>query len=281
MKTVLITGCSSGFGRGMVDEFLQRGWHVVATMRNAAERHEILAHPLERYGSRLTVLSLDVTDAEERQAIAEFVRDRGSLDCLINNAGDRIFGALENLSESQLCYQMKVNFLGAAFLTRSLLPYLRATRGTVIFVSSTFGYVGFPLTSAYCASKFALEGLAESLYYELKPHGVHVGILEPGASKTNFGSGAKWGNQDLAVYQTQTYNYHRLKAQLSAKAADNTQRVAQTAADVAEGKSRALRVQVGRDAAIAHLLQRTMPAWVQHIVLGRLYHQLFLTQEET
>ncbi|HHP7245379.1 MAG TPA: SDR family oxidoreductase [Elainellaceae cyanobacterium] len=278
MKTVLITGCSSGFGRGMVDEFLRRGWFVIATMRNAEERQGLLAEPIHHYGDRLSIVSLDVTSADQRDVVVEVVRQHGRLDCLVNNAGDRVFGALEDLSETQLCYQMKVNFFGAAFLTRSLLPDLRASQGAVIFVSSTFGYMGFPLTSAYCASKFAVEGLAESLHYELKPHGVHVSLIEPGASKTNFGQGAKWANGSAAPYRSQTKSYHRLKERLSLRATNNTPYVARTAANLAERKKHQLRVRVGQDAAIAHLFIRLVPRDWQIRILNRVYRRVFLQE---
>jgi NAD(P)-dependent dehydrogenase (short-subunit alcohol dehydrogenase family) len=276
MKTVLITGCSSGFGRGMVDEFLRRGWQVISTLRNADRRRELLAEPLEQYGDRLCLLNLDVTDPLQRQAVIEFISQAGSLDCLVNNAGDRFFGPLEDLSEAQLRRQMEVNFYGSALLTQGLLPWIRQAQGTIIFVSSTFGYMGFPLTSAYCASKYALEGLAESLYYELKPHGVHVALIEPGASRTNFGKDPAWAEQNSEAYKLQMENYHHLKARLRARARHNTALVARKTADLAEGRSRQLRVRVGRDAAIAYLYQRLVPDAIRLPLSNLLYRRIFL-----
>ncbi|HEY9747601.1 MAG TPA: SDR family oxidoreductase [Allocoleopsis sp.] len=276
MKTVLITGCSSGFGRGMVDEFLRCGWQVISTMRHADQRRELLAEPLEKYGDRLTILSLDVTDPAQREAVVEYVRQKGDLDCLVNNAGDRFFGPLEDLSEAQLRRQMEVNFYGPALLTQALLPEIRAAQGTIIFISSTFGYTGFPLTSAYCASKHALEGLAESLYYELKPHGVHVGLIEPGASRTNFGHDPGWAAGDSAAYQLQMQNYHLLKDRLRATSPNNTLRVARQAVALAEGRSRRLRVRVGRDAALMYLFQRLIPDWIRLPLSNLFYRRIFL-----
>ena len=276
MKTVLITGCSSGFGRGMVDEFLRCGWQVISTMRHADQRRELLAEPLEKYGDRLTILTLDVTDPTQREAVAEYVRQKGDLDCLINNAGDRFFGPLEDLSEAQLRRQMEVNFYGPTLLTQALLPEIRAAQGTIIFISSTFGYTGFPLTSAYCASKYALEGLAESLYYELKPHGVHVALIEPGASHTNFGHDPGWAEGDSAAYQLQMRNYHLLKDRLRAKSPNNTLRVARQAVALAEGRSRRLRVRVGRDATLVYLWQRLVPDWIRLPVSDLFYRRIFL-----
>ena len=97
---VLITGCSSGFGRGMVSQFLKQGWITIATLRNANERRSIFSGELQAYPDRLFVMPLDVTDAGERKAVVEFVQSRfDHLDCLINNAGYGLFGALEDLTE--------------------------------------------------------------------------------------------------------------------------------------------------------------------------------------
>ncbi|MBD2121741.1 SDR family oxidoreductase [Trichocoleus sp. FACHB-262] len=275
MKTVLITGCSSGFGRGMVDEFLRCGWQVISTMRHADQRRELLAEPLEKYGNRLTILTLDVTDPAQREAVVKYVRQKGDLDCLVNNAGDRFFGPLEDLSEAQLRRQMEVNFYGPTLLTRALLPEIRTAQGTIIFVSSTFGYTGFPLTSAYCASKYALEGLAESLYYELKPHGVHVALIEPGASHTNFGHDPGWAEGDSEVYQLQMQNYHLLKERLRAKSPNNTIQVARQAVALAEGRSRRLRVRVGCDATLVYFFQRLVPDGIRLPLSDLFYRRIF------
>ncbi|MGP1385174.1 MAG: SDR family oxidoreductase [Thainema sp.] len=275
MKTVLITGCSSGFGRGMVDEFLRRGWSVIATMREAEARSHIFADLLNQYDQQLVVLSLDVTDAAECQAVGEFVRTHGRLDCLVNNAGNCYLGAFEDLSDDQLRQQFETNFFGTATLTRSLLPYLRDSRGSVIFLSSTFGVLGFPLTSAYCASKFAIEGLAESLYYELQPHSVRIAILEPGASRTNFGKNAVWAESAVDAYSRQTQNFHRFKEKLSATATDNTARVAAVTADLAEGQRSGLRIRIGQDAIATHWLQSLLPAAIRHRLLNRFFHRTF------
>ena len=313
MKTVLITGCSSGFGRRMINEFLERGWCVIATMRNA-DAHQnhfaaqfSLAEGYKREDhktpsltqrkestsagapssqqttqdeeSRLILLSLDVTNPDHRNAVNRFVQAHGRLDALVNNAGYGLFGALEDLSEDQLRHQMEVNFFGAALLTRSLLPYLRQAQGAIIFISSTFGYLGFPLTSTYCASKFALEGLAESLYYELKPHRVRVALVEPGASRSNFGANIQWGNGNMSVYQAQTQSYHRIRAKLKANAHNLAPIVARWTADLADGRNRSFRTQVGRDGAIAHAVSRLIPEEVRHAVLTRMYQKMFLNQE--
>ena len=277
MKTVLITGCSSGFGRGMVDEFLQQGWHVIATMRQADQRQDLLEPLLEQYDHRLTLLNLDVTQSEQIQDVVEFVQQEGRLHCLINNAGSCYLGALEDLSEAQIRAQFEVNFFGATMLTRSLLPYLRQNQGSLIFLSSIFGFLGFPLTAAYCASKFAIEGLAETLHYELKPHGVHVALLEPGGSKTNFGKNVIWAAEASLAYEQQTQNYHHLKERISTKAQNNTAQIARKAVDIAEGRDRRLRVRVGPDAVQTHWSKTLTPEWVWLKLMHQFYRRTFLS----
>lgn len=275
MKTVLITGCSSGFGRGMVDEFLRRDWHVIATLRNAEQRQEILSAPLADYDHRLTILSLDVTNPAERQSVQTFIQEQGQLDCLVNNAGNCILGAAADLSETQIRQQLETNFFGAVLLTRSLLPYLHQAQGSIICLSSTFGYLGFPLTSAYCASKFALEGWAESLYHELKPHGIRVTVIQPGASKTNFGQNVEWAEQSTEPYRRQTKNFLAFKQRLSTNAQDNTAQVARVVANAAERKAPRFRIRIGQDAIATHWFKALTPEWLQLELLSRFFDQTF------
>ncbi len=276
LKTVLITGCSSGFGRGMIDEFLDRGWLVIATMRDADDRREQLQDLLSAHPKRLKLLPLDVTDPWERSAVLSWLREHGRLDALVNNAGFGLFGALEDLTEEQLRRQFEVNFFGAALLTRACLPLLRASKGSIVFISSAFGLQGFPLTSAYCASKFALEGFAESLFYELEPHDVHVSLIEPGANKTKFGTSVVWGEGSKEAFQEQTNGYKRLKEGLSARSKDGTLIVARRTADLAEKSLRKLRVRVGSDAAWGHVFRELVPDLLRLPLTTRMFRKLFL-----
>jgi NAD(P)-dependent dehydrogenase (short-subunit alcohol dehydrogenase family) len=265
MKSVLITGCSSGLGRGMVDEFLKRGWRVFCTMRDAQQRQYILAEALEEYPNQLIILDLEVTDITQRNAVMKAILESGSLDCLVNNAGFGLLGALEDLSEEQIRYQMEVNFYAPVFLTRGLLPLLRQAKGNVVFISSVCGYVGLPLMSAYCSSKHGLEGFADALYYELEPHGVDVSLIEVGLTKTNYSKNAIWGMGNSPIYRQQTKNYLWWKDELNRKVKNNVPIVAKKVVDIAEGKHRQLRVQVGEEANLTRLLQRILPEriWVQ------------------
>ena len=281
-RTVLVTGCSSGFGHGLVGALLADGWRVIATLRDAGARGQLFAPWRSGHPSRLTVLALDVADRRDRAALAEVVGD-GRLDCLVNNAGYGLFGALEDLTEAQIRRQLEVNFFGAALLIRALLPALRRSRGRIINVSSMLGRGGLPLTSAYCASKFALEGLSESLWHELRPHGVQVAIVEPGGHRTRFSANAVWGEgsgQASSPYARQSASYRQVKARLSARQAGSADSVVRAVVRLASLDAMPLRVRVGMDSRILEALRRLLPERLGWRVQAALVDRLFLRRPE-
>jgi len=263
VRTVLVTGCSSGFGRAMVTAFLRAGWTVVATARHASARPHLLADALAPHAGHVSWLDLDVTRESDHASVAGFVRERhGQLDCLVNNAGHAVFGALEDLAPYQLREQIDVNYLGPALLTRHLLPLLRQARGRLIWVSSMFGETGFALSASYCAGKFALEGLAESLRLELAPHGVQVALVAPGRHRTGFAQNATWGETTFfrsSPYLGQSLGYAALKATLTARTAPGPEALARVVVRLAGRRHMPLRVRVGGDARTVHLLRRMLP----------------------
>lgn len=262
MKRVLITGCSSGFGRAMTLGFLERGWEVVATARDP-RRVDLAPHP------HLQVRKLDVTVAADR-----VLGDLDRLDCLVNNAGFALFGATEDLDEDQLRAQMDTNFLGVVLLTARLLPLLRAARGSVVNISSVMGWMTFPLSSAYCASKFALEGWAEALHFELDPHDVRVYLVEPGGHRTAFGANIQWGRGQTAAYLGQTAAYHRLRDRIGRRpGAAGPDRVARLTVGLAESRPRGLRHPVGF-ARLQRWYDRFVPEWLRFLLLRPLYRRL-------
>jgi len=179
MKTVLITGCSSGYGRATALFFLERGWNVVATMRTP--RSEVLPE-----SERLRLLRLDVTD---RASIADAVRGGiaafGGLDVVVNNAGIGLLSALEATPEQAIRDVFETNTFGVMAVTQAVVPHLRERRaGTLINVTSSVGIVPMPLVSVYSASKHAIEGFTEALSYELAYFGVATKIVEPGYGPT-------------------------------------------------------------------------------------------------
>ena len=188
MKTILITGCSSGFGLDTARYFLQRDWNVIATMRTP--REDVLPR-----SDRLRVLALDVTDPESiRQAIAA----AGPIDVLVNNAGLGWLNALEGTSIELARELFETNTLGTMAGTRAVLPQLRQRRaGVIVNVSSTVTLKPLPLLSVYTASKAAVNAFTESLALELEQFDVRVRLVLPGRSpETRFGENARSRMQD-------------------------------------------------------------------------------------
>jgi NAD(P)-dependent dehydrogenase (short-subunit alcohol dehydrogenase family) len=181
----LITGCSSGFGRELALAALAAGDRVMATARDPRRLTDLAGAG----GDRLRTAALDVTDEDQVTAAVErTVAEFGRLDVVVNNAGHGSVGAVEELSMAELRALMDVMFFGAVAVTKAALPHLRAQgSGTIVQVSSMGGQVTMPGFGAYCASKFALEGISESLAAEVRPFGVRVLIVEPGAFRTEFG----------------------------------------------------------------------------------------------
>ncbi|OCX51619.1 short-chain dehydrogenase/reductase [Mucilaginibacter sp. PPCGB 2223] len=181
-KTVLITGASSGFGRETAKLFSRQGWNVAATMRSPEKETELTAL------DNVLVTKLDVTDnASIQNAVAQSIARFGQIDVLVNNAGYGAMGALETAGESQIRQQFEVNLFGLIETTKAVLPGMRAQQsGVIINVSSIGGRLTFPFSSLYHATKFAVEGLTESLQYELNPLGIRLKLVEPGGYKTEF-----------------------------------------------------------------------------------------------
>ncbi|PTQ96600.1 NADP-dependent 3-hydroxy acid dehydrogenase YdfG [Mucilaginibacter yixingensis] len=198
-NTILITGASSGFGRAAVKLFQEQGWNVVATMRSP-EKEETL-----RGLENVALVRLDVTNPESiREAVAEATSRFGRIDVLVNNAGYGTLGALEAATAEVIRRQLDTNLIGVIQVTQAVLPVMRAQRaGVIINVSSVGGRATFPFSSLYHATKFAVEGLTESLQYELNPLGIRLKIVEPGGYKTDFVSRSMdyFGAGGIADYQ--------------------------------------------------------------------------------
>jgi NAD(P)-dependent dehydrogenase (short-subunit alcohol dehydrogenase family) len=175
MKTVLITGCSSGYGLETARHFHARGWHVVATMRTP--RYGILPR-----SERLRVLPLDVTKPESISAALEA---SGPIDVLINNAGVGLIGAFEATPMTQARKVFETNTFGVMAMTQAVLPQFRAQRsGVVVNVTSSVALAPMPLVAVYTASKMAIEGFTGSLAHELRAFNVRAKLVEPGYAPT-------------------------------------------------------------------------------------------------
>lgn len=186
-KTWFITGTSSGFGRQMTEQLLQRGDRVFATLRKTGALDDLNAV----HGDRLQIASLDVTDAGAVSAVvADAFRTMGRIDVIVNNAAYGLFGAGEEVSDEQIRHQLDTNLLGSIQVIRAALPHLRAQRGgRILQVSSEGGQIAYPSFSLYHASKWGIEGYIESVAQEVAPFGIEFTIAEPGPAKTGFRAG--------------------------------------------------------------------------------------------
>jgi NAD(P)-dependent dehydrogenase (short-subunit alcohol dehydrogenase family) len=186
-KIALVTGSSSGIGFETALLLSKNGFHTYASMRNL-EKSKNITEIANTENLPLQVVQLDVNDDRSvKDAIGKIVAENRRIDVLVNNAGYGLFSPIEDIAIDQLKEQFETNFFGVVRVTKEVLPIMRKQRkGTIVNVSSVGGRVGAPLNSAYIASKFALEGLSESMRYELKEFGINIVIIEPGVIKTNF-----------------------------------------------------------------------------------------------
>ncbi|CAM3888078.1 SDR family oxidoreductase [Corallococcus sp. ZKHCc1 1396] len=175
-KTVLVTGSSTGFGRATVQRFARAGWNVVATMRAPEAERELQSQ------DHVLVTRLDVQDrASIASAVEAGIARFGGIDVLVNNAGFGLYGVFESTPREKVMEQFDVNVFGLMDVTRAVLPQLRRQRsGVVLNVTSGAGVFGLPMSTLYCASKFAVEGFSEALSYELVGMGITVKLIEPG-----------------------------------------------------------------------------------------------------
>jgi NAD(P)-dependent dehydrogenase (short-subunit alcohol dehydrogenase family) len=199
-KVVIVTGASRGIGRGIAEVLARRGAHIVAAAR--ADNAAATVDAIQGAGGSAETASLDVTDSDSVETLVEAVLTRhGRIDVLVNNAGRTQVGALEETTEDELRYLFELHFFGPAALTRAVLPHMRRQGGgAVIQMSSVGGQVTAPGFSAYCATKFALEGLTETVSQEVD-FGVRFLIVEPGAFRTQlFSPGAAYQSKPIPEY---------------------------------------------------------------------------------
>ncbi|KMK78052.1 SDR family NAD(P)-dependent oxidoreductase [Alkalihalobacillus pseudalcaliphilus] len=263
MKTAFITGANSGFGYLISLELLKSGYQVIATMRNLENRLELVeaVHHLQLQ-KHLHVHKMDVTKEEEVKTVTEEIDSSfGKVDVLINNAGFCQGGFFQDLTLKEWREQYDVNVTGAFVVTKELLPLLRKSdSGKIINISSVSGFFAFPGMSAYCSSKFALEGMSESLRLELLKEGIYVSLIEPGSFKTPLWEKSlrayDEGNQDLSLFKRNVLR----KAKSAAANADDPQIVTNLVKKVCAKRKPKLRYQVGNGIQAMYYLKRMMPS---------------------
>lgn len=206
-KVIFITGAARGFGKIWAEAFLKRGDKVITTGRNL----EALEGLRNIYGDQVLSVQLDVNDRlASFEAVKKAKEHFGRIDVLINNAGYGLFGTVEETSEEEARNQMETNFFGLLWLTQAVLPIMREQKsGHIIQVSSFLGLVTIPVLGIYNASKFAVEGLSETLASEIKDFGIHVSLVEPNGYTTDWSgqsavqtkSMVEYGNVKQAFYE--------------------------------------------------------------------------------
>ncbi len=193
-KIIFITGASRGFGRSWAEALLKRGDKVVATARDTNTLNDLV----KQYGDAILPLQLDVHSREAAFAAIQKAKAHfGRIDVVINNAGFGLQGAIEETTEEQARKQMETNFFGLLWVSQAALPVLREQKsGHIIQVSSFLGHATLPTLGVYTASKFAVEGLSETLAAEVKPFGIHVSLVEPNGYATEFWGGSSYAQTE-------------------------------------------------------------------------------------
>jgi len=208
-KTWFITGASSGFGRELTELLLERGDRVAATVR----KPEALQDLATRYGERLWIGILDVTDSSAvRDVVNKAFGELKRIDIIVSNAGYALFGAAEEVGDTQIERQISTNLIGSIQVARAAIPHLRQQGGgRIIQISSSVGQAAYPTMGVYAATKWGIEGFFEGTIPEIAPFGIEVTLVEPGASRTNFASSGADAGQILEVYdQTPVGDFRRM-----------------------------------------------------------------------
>ena len=188
-KVAVVTGSSGGIGLATALELARNGFFTYATLRNPAKAG-VVTEAAKKEGLPIAIVQLDVNDDNSvKRAIEKILDEKGRIDVLVNNAGYGLGGAFEDTSIEEVKAQYETNVFGLMRTTQAVLPAMRKQRsGMIVNISSGAGRMGYPGASVYVSSKHAIEGLSESIAYELEPFGIRVVLVEPGVVKTNFGN---------------------------------------------------------------------------------------------
>lgn len=243
----LITGCSTGFGRELAVQVLARGWRAVVTARDPSKVAEIAAGHHER----ALTMALDVTNRAQIDAAVTAAKQKfGRIDVLVNNAGYGYFAAIEEGEDDAVRALFETNVFGLIDMTKAVLPMMREQgNGMIINVSSIGGLASHPATGYYHGTKFAVEGISESLALEVKPLGIDVLIVEPGPFRTNWaGPSAKRSVAQIEAYAATAGERRKQSAARSGQQPGDPVRAARAIIDVAMSENPPLRLLLGKPA---------------------------------
>jgi len=258
-KTIFITGTSTGLGKATAIYFAEQGWNVAATMRTPEKSTDFSSY------ENIRVFKLDVTDtAQVAAAVAQAIDAFGKIDVVVNNAGQGTFGALELVDDDAIDAQYQVNVRGVINVTKAFTPHFRANNGgKFINISSYMGVLSaMPLASLYNMSKFALEGLIEGLYYELKPLNIDQHLLEIGVyNGHNFVENMVWGEStEITAYQELTANVKEgFFANRDTSKFPEAQLIVDEIFGLATGANTQFRKLVGEDSVGLQVMRDSMP----------------------
>jgi NAD(P)-dependent dehydrogenase (short-subunit alcohol dehydrogenase family) len=249
-KVVIVTGSSSGIGLESALLLARNGYVTYATMRSP-EKDTTIKTAAQKEGLPVMAVQLDVNDDNSvKNAVDHIISEAGRIDVLVNNAGYSLGGALEDLSMEEIKSQYETNLFGLIRVTQAVLPTMRRQRsGRILNLSSGAGIFGYPGGSAYVSTKFAVEGLSESIAYELEPFGIKVILIEPGFIKTNFANAMVVAKKAQNPASSYTELMQRIMASASelAKNASSAELVANIILDAASNPNPRLRYLAGKD----------------------------------
>jgi NAD(P)-dependent dehydrogenase (short-subunit alcohol dehydrogenase family) len=249
-KVIIVTGSSSGIGLESSLLLARNGYITYATMRSL-EKDTSIKTAVQKESLPIRVVQLDVTDDNSvKNAVDHIISEAGRIDVLVNNAGYSLGGALEDLSMEEIKSQYETNLFGLIRVIQAVLPTMRKQRsGRILNISSGTGIFGFPGISAYVSTKFAVEGLSESIAYELEPFGIKVILIEPGFVKTNFEHAMVVAKkaQDPASPYSELMQKIMANASELAKNASDAELVANVIVDAASNPNPRLRYLAGKD----------------------------------
>jgi len=263
-NVALVTGSSSGIGFETSLLLARTGFHTYASMRNL-EKSKNITEIANTEKLPLQVVQLDVNDGRSvKDAIDKIVAEKDRIDILVNNAGYGLFGSLEDISIEEVKAQFETNFFGVIRVTQQVLPVMRKqnSRCTIVNVSSVGGRIGVPILSAYQSTKFALEGLSESMSYELEPFGIRVVIIEPGFIRTNIinsSTSAKKALDPKSPYFSLMQKVENHFKSMMENASSPPEEVARVILKALTSENPQLRYTVGNDAATIVQARMNMP----------------------
>ena len=271
-KTWLVTGSSSGIGLAVVEQLLERGDRVAATLR----RPEALSHLKVLYGEQLWTAALDVNDTSAiRNVMSQAFAELGHIDVVVSSAGYALFGAAEECSDEQIDQQLQTNLLGSIHVIRACLPFLRRQGGgRILQVSSEGGQLAYPNFSLYHTSKWAIEGFVESVAQEVAPFGIQFTLIEPGPTRTNFAA-ALVSPPVMAEYeQTPAGDVRRAIASGAFPLTGDPQKMARAMLEIADVDSAPRRLLLGSGA-----YERVRAALVERLAELDRYKEIAMSTE--